>query len=103
MVVFAMPDSPLSRRFHTASMEWPIGVTQPMPVMTTRFMVQPSEVVAAVIMAGFCEQHAYESGRSNDDRQPVTKPREEHQHRNPQEQRTDGGTKRGWEFVPEVE
>src|SRR5687768_5228390 len=37
-VVRAMPDSPLSRRFHTPSMEWPIGVTQPIPVMTTRFM-----------------------------------------------------------------
>src|SRR5215212_9431768 len=37
-VVRAIPDSPLSRRFHTLSMEWPIGVTQPIPVMTTRFM-----------------------------------------------------------------
>src|SRR5215212_6519828 len=38
IVVRAIPDSPLRRRFHTPSMEWPIGVTQPIPVMTTRFM-----------------------------------------------------------------
>ena len=38
-VVGAMPDSLLRRRFQTDSMEWPIGVIQPIPVMTTRFMV----------------------------------------------------------------
>ena len=35
-VVGAMPDSPARRRFQTDSMSWPRGVTQPMPVMTTR-------------------------------------------------------------------
>ena len=31
-----MPASPANRRFHTPSRSWPRGVTQPMPVMTTR-------------------------------------------------------------------
>ena len=39
MLVRAMPDSPASRRFQTSSMEWPIGVIQPIPVMTTLCIV----------------------------------------------------------------
>src|SRR5579884_3769157 len=39
-VVRAIPDSPASSRFHTASIECHIGVTQPIPVMTTLFMVR---------------------------------------------------------------
>src|SRR5271156_1533052 len=35
MVVLAMPDSPASRRFQVASRSSPIGVTQPIPVITT--------------------------------------------------------------------
>jgi hypothetical protein len=38
-VVRAIPLSPLSRRFHTSSIECPMGVIQPIPVMTTRFIV----------------------------------------------------------------
>src|SRR4051812_10555102 len=88
-VVRAMPDSPLSRRFHTASMEWPIGVTQPIPVMTTRFMVRPLEVVATVIMPGLCEKHAHEPSRADDDRQPIAEAYYEHQYRDPEEHRPD--------------
>jgi len=39
IVVRDIPDSPARSRFHTLSMECPIGVTQPIPVMTTRFIV----------------------------------------------------------------
>jgi len=35
-VVRAIPDSPFISRDHTPSMDWPIGVIQPIPVMTTR-------------------------------------------------------------------
>ena len=37
IVVRATPLSPAIRRFHTPSMSCPIGVIQPIPVMTTRF------------------------------------------------------------------
>src|SRR5688572_21953371 len=40
-VVRSIPDSPASRRLHTPSMSWPIGVIQPIPVMTTRRMLIP--------------------------------------------------------------
>ena len=39
VAVKSMPDSPLSSRFQTDSMSCPIGVTQPMPVITTRCIV----------------------------------------------------------------
>src|SRR5215216_5956066 len=38
-VVRSMPDSPASKRFQTSSMECPIGVIHPIPVMTTRFIL----------------------------------------------------------------
>src|SRR5438477_12291564 len=50
-VVRAIPDSPLSRRFHTPSMEWPIGVTQPIPVMTTRFILGSQSATAGCHLA----------------------------------------------------
>src|SRR4051812_40970329 len=42
MLVRAMPDSPASSRRQTASIACPIGVIQPVPVMTTRFMTRDS-------------------------------------------------------------
>ena len=53
MLVRAMPDSPSSSRFQTVSMEWPIGVIQPIPVMTTRF-IKSSNHALRNTNAAFC-------------------------------------------------
>src|SRR3954451_8704584 len=69
MVVREMPDSPLSRRFQTDSMEWPMGVTQPIPVMTTRCFIsidhpQRSPAIAIFLGVGLAadEDHGHSQG-----------------------------------------
>ena len=60
-----MPDSPASRRCQTASMAWPIGVIQPIPVMTTRFMIQSHFSNCCRVFAS--DQYAKKHNRTDDE------------------------------------